>query len=83
MAQDTWPFFQGATNFTMKFDFDANGNMIYCGWAQVGSASSDSAWRIMQQTFNGSNQMTDLKWCNGSTGFGFVWDNRATAYTYS
>ena len=78
MAQDVWPFIQGSTNFTMKFDFDGNGNMIYTGWAQTGSASSDSAWRIMQQTFNGTNQMTDIKWPNGSTAFGFIWDNRAS-----
>ena len=77
MAQDVWPFVQGATNYTMKFDYDGNNNMIYCGWAQTGSASSDSAWRIMQQTFNGSNLMTDIKWPNGSTAFGFIWDNRA------
>jgi hypothetical protein len=82
MAQDVWPFISGGTNYTMKFDYDGSGNQIYVGWAQTGSASSDSAWRIMQQTFNGSNQLTDVKWPNGSTAFGFVWDNRASAYTY-
>jgi YD repeat-containing protein len=75
---DVWPFIQGSTNFTMKFDYDGTGNMIYCGWAQTMSASSDPTWRIMQQTFNGSNQMTDIKWPNGSTAFGFIWDNRAS-----
>lgn len=82
MANDIWPFILGSTNFINKFDYDANGNQIYVGWAQVGSASSDPSWRIMQQTFNGSNQMTDVKWANGSTGFGWVWDNRAS-YSYS
>jgi len=82
MANDTWPFILGSTNFTMKFDYDGNGNQIYVGWAQTGSLSSDTAWRIMQQTFNGSNQVTDIKWPGGSTGFGSVWDNRTT-YTYS
>ena len=82
MAQDVWPFIQGSTNYTMKFDYDGSGNQIYVGWAQTGSASSDSAWRIMQQTFNGTNQLTDLKWPNGSTAFGLVWDNRAS-YSYS
>ena len=82
MALDVWPFIQGSTNYTMKFDYDGSGNQIYVGWAQTGSASSDSAWRIMQQTFNGTNQLTDLKWPNGSTAFGLVWDNRAS-YSYS
>lgn len=82
MANDTWPFILGATNFTMRFDYDGNGNQIYIGWAQVGSLSSDSAWRIMQQTFNGSNQVTNITWASGSTGFGLVWDLR-TNYSYS
>jgi len=82
MANDIWPFISGSTNCINKFDYDGNGNQIYVGWAQVGSSSSDPAWRIMQQTFNGSNQLTDIKWANGSTGFGLVWDNR-TSYIYS
>jgi hypothetical protein len=79
---DVWPFISGTTNFTMKFDYDGSGNMIYTGWAQTGTLSSESNWRIMKQTFNGSSQLTDIQWPNGSTAFSFVWDNRA-ALTYS
>lgn len=79
---DLWPFALGGTNFTLKFDYDVSGNQIYVGWAQTGSLSSASVWRIMQQTFNGSNQVTDIKWPNGSTGFGLIWDIR-TSYSYS
>lgn len=79
---DVGPFIAGATNYTMKFDYDASGNQIYVGWAQTGTVSSVASWRIMQQTFNGSNQATDIKWPNGSTGFGWVWDSR-TSYSYS
>lgn len=79
---DTGPFIQAGTNFTMKFDYDINGNQIYVGWAQTGTLSSASTWRIMQQVFNGSNQVTDIKWPGGSTGFGLIWDNRAS-YSYS
>ena len=78
----TGPFIVNATNFTMKFDYDANGNQIYVGWAQTGTPTSDPFWRIMKQVFNGANQVTDIVWPNGSTGFGVVWDNRAT-YSYS
>lgn len=80
---DVWPFISGTTNFTMKFDYDASGNQLYVGWIQTGGISSDSNWRIMKQVFNGSNQVTDIQWPNASTAFSFVWDNRATAYTYS
>ncbi len=80
---DTWPFLSGGTNYTMAFDYDGTGNQIYVGWAQPGSSQSDAtSWRIMQQTFNGSSQLTDIKWPNGSTGFNFQWTNR-TSYSYS
>lgn len=82
MAQDVWPFILGGTNNTMKFDYDINGNMIYTGWAQTGTDSSSTGWRIMQQTFNASNQLTDIKWPSGSTAYGFIWDSR-TGYSYS
>jgi len=75
---EIWPFILGSNNFINKFDYDGNGNQIYVGWAQPGALSSESSWRIMQQTFNGSNQLTDIKWPNGSTGFSFIWDNRAS-----
>lgn len=75
------PFIWGASNYTMKFDYDGSGNQVYVGWCQVGTATSDSSWRIMKQTFNGSNQLTDVTWPSGSTGFGAVWDNRSS-YSY-
>lgn len=78
---DVWPFILGSTSFSLKFDYDVSGNQIYVGWSIPGSATSDSTWRIMQQTFNGSNQLTDVKWPAGSTAFSSVWDNRTT-YTY-
>lgn len=79
---DVGPFIYGATNYTMRFDYDANGNQIYLGWAQTGTATSDAFWRIAKQTFNASNQMLSITWPNGSTGFGAIWDSRDTAYSY-
>lgn len=78
----TWPFFLAGTNLTLKFDYDGIGNQIYIGWAQPGTATSDASWRIMQQTFNGSSQPTDIKWPSASPAFSFAWDSRTT-YVYS
>lgn len=78
----TGPFIAGANNYTLKFDYDGTGNQIYVGWSQPGTSTSQPFWRIMKQTFNGSNQVTDITWPGGSTGFGSVWDSRTT-YSYS
>lgn len=69
-------------NFILRQDFDASGNSTYVGWAQPGTLTSDSRWRILRQTFNGSNQMTATAFPGGSPAFAFVWDNRAT-YSFS
>lgn len=79
---DIWPFIHGATIFSMQFDNDANGNQIYVGWAQPGSATSDVAWRIMHQTFDASNNVLTITWPSASTSFSFQWTLR-TGYTYS
>lgn len=79
---DTWPFYSGGTNYSMAFDYDGSGNQIYVGWIQPGGLTTDSNWRIMQQVFNGSSQVTQILWPNASTGFGFQWTNRAN-YSYS
>lgn len=79
---DVWPFISGATNQTLKFDYDGSGNQIYIGWAQPGTVTSAIGWRIMKQTFNGSSQPTDIQWPSASTAFSFIWDSRTT-YSYS
>lgn len=81
-SYDVWPFIAGGTNYTMAFDYDGNGSQIYVGWVQPGTGQSTTGWRIMQQTFNGSNQPTDIKWPSASTAFNFIWSQR-TSYTYS
>lgn len=68
-------------NFIVRQDYDVNNNAIYIGWAQPGTLTSESTWRILQQTFNGSNLMTVTGFANASPAFAFVWDNRST-YSY-
>jgi len=78
----TWVFDQGGSNFIQRIDYDINSNAIYLGWAQAGSATSDSTWRIIQNTYDGSNRFTGSGFPSGSCAFNFVWDNRTT-YSYS
>lgn len=79
----TYVFDYSQLNFIVRIDYDANSNAIYQGWAQPGSATSDSTWRIVQNTYDGSNRFTGSGFpqnANGSPScaFAFVWDNRAS-----
>jgi len=81
-----FPFDIAQGNYIQRIAYDASGNAIYQGWAQPGAATSAAAWRIVQNTYDGSNRYTS----NGfpqisgtlSVAFSFVWDNRAS-YIYS
>lgn len=72
------PFLQQMPQYAMAFDYDASGNQIYIGWSQPGVQKSEAHWRIMKQTFNASNQVTDILWPNNSIAFRYIWDNRAS-----
>ncbi len=64
------------------FDYDGAGNTIYIANAQAGSLSSDTAWRIKQLNYNATNQITSIRYPNGSPSYNFIWDQRTT-YSYS
>jgi len=78
----TWIFDNSQGNLIQRIDYDANGNAIYVGWAQAGSATSDATWRIVQNTYDASNRFTGSGFPSASCAFAYVWDNRTT-YTYS
>jgi hypothetical protein len=92
MAESTplispWQFNYTQGNLITRIDYDANSNAIYQGWAQPGTGNSDLAWRIIQNTYDGSNRFTASGFpgdANGnpSCAFSFSWTSRAT-YTYS
>lgn len=81
MAQRDQFFLLSDTDIQL-FDYDGSGNTIYVGNAQPGSASSSPVWRIKQLNYNGSSQITSIKFPSGSPSYSFVWDNR-TSLTYS
>lgn len=86
----TYVFDNSQGNLIQRIGYDANDNAIYIGWAQAGTLSSDAGWRIVQNTYTTVNSTpvftsSAFPQINGkpSGAFSFVWDNRATAYTYS
>lgn len=75
-------FDQGGSNYIQRIDYDVSNNPIYLGWAQAGTATSDLKWRIVQNTYDGSNRFTGSGFPNGSPSFTFSWANRAS-YAFS
>lgn len=62
-------------------------NLIYKGFSRSGAAESSLMWQIAKMTYDGSNNLTEIKWpqdANGhaSTDYQFSWTDRAS-YTYS
>lgn len=81
MASESWMFIQGGENFIQRFDYDGSNRVIYQGWAQAGSATSSSVWRIRQLNYTGDN-VTSILFPSGSPAFAYSWDDR-TGYSYS
>jgi len=50
---------------------------VYVGWAQPGSATSASVWKIMKLVYSGANLVQRL-WADGNTKFDNIYDDRAT-----
>lgn len=72
----------------MTFRGDYTGtNLIYKGYARPGADEDDDVWQLAKCAYDGSNNLTSIKWPQGDNGaatseFVFNWTDRAT-YTYS
>ena len=69
-------------NYTIAMEYDASDNLTYVGKAQIGSAKGDSVWQIQKYSYDGSSNLTDIQWAEGTDDFTNEWDIRAT-YNYS
>lgn len=62
-------------------------NLIYKGFARPGSAEGSTVWQIAKMAYDGSNNLTSIKWpqdanAHPSNDYQFSWTDRAT-YTYA
>lgn len=62
--------------FTIKYAKDGNGRIQYIGFAPTGSSDSESAWQIVQITYDTSNDPTQEICTNQKAN----WTNRANAF---
>lgn len=60
-----------------EVDYDVNGNVIYEGYANPGTLTSDSRWFILRHAYNVSNQFLKTQSARD-----VIYDNRASiSYT--
>jgi len=61
----------------VELDFDANGNVIYFGFAAPGSSVTDSVWQIKKLVYSGTGNLLSIFWANGASNFINDWTARA------
>ena len=72
----------------LSFRGDYTGtNLIYKAFARNGASESSSVWQIAKLAYDGSNNLTSIKWPQNASGhacndYAFSYTDRAT-YTYS
>lgn len=66
---------------TMKVEYSGD-NPLYIGYAAPGTLTSATDWQIRKITVDGSGNITDIKFADGTAGFDKEYDER-TGYTYS
>ena len=70
-----------ANLYSMRTECDANGNIIYIGFAEPGSSEDKPVWAIKKIEYDDKGNLAAVKWAEGNNNFDKIWNNRAT-YSY-
>jgi hypothetical protein len=65
-------------NYTQLIEYDGQGNAVYIGLAEPGTAQGDAFWQIKHLTYDSGNNVTSLMWADGNDDFDNSWDDRAS-----
>jgi hypothetical protein len=81
-AADRREFIVHDCEVEIRAENDANGNVLYLGFAKVGTLDSEAKWQISFHAWDANNSLTSKTWPendlgNPSTEYEFVWDDRA------
>ena len=66
------------TAVVSRYDYDANNNLIYAGYADTGTATSASGWYVEKYTYDANGNVTTIQ----TAPWPSIWDNR-TSLTYT
>ena len=61
----------------LDYEGRTDGQPVFVGWAEPGTATSAARWRIAKLTYV-ANQVTQVQWATGSIAYNQVWDNHAS-----
>jgi len=64
--------------YTQQFDYDADGNVIYIGRADIGTATTAALWQIRKMTYSAAGDLLTIQFAKGDDGYTNIWDNRAS-----
>ena len=67
----------GLDQFTYVFDYSGT-DPIYIGMAPTGQSKASAVWQIRKLSYDGSGNITDIQFANGSRNFDQVWNDRAS-----
>lgn len=65
----------GALNLVMEYD--GSSNPIYLGTSAPGTTTATAKWQIKKLAYDGSGNLTSIKYAGGAPDFSNVWDDRA------
>lgn len=65
-----------------RVENDVSGNVIYQGWAVIGSAEDETVWLISKLNYDGNGFFSERVWAEGESTFEKDWTQRDT-YNYS
>ncbi len=66
------------TPFAVRYEYDANGNLLYFGKADPGTEENSSLWQIRKHLYT-NDALTSILWAGGSQAFNTAWNARASA----
>lgn len=73
-------------NEAFQGEYDGNDNLIYAGYALIGTSTAVAKWQLFKMTYDGNDNLLNITWPINDQGavssdYEFVWDDRGT-YTY-
>lgn len=77
--QDTVPIQMAYNDLTVRFDYNASGNLLYAGKSLPGANSASAVWQIKKFQYDtaANDNLSSILLASGTLNFDQIWDDRA------